>query len=76
MEKLNSERRNNHVFESERANTQAHTKERVFHHHQFAYCPNCGKWYELQWESDGSQILNKAEFQVICVGCGEFVTSM
>jgi hypothetical protein len=67
---LTSERTNNRVSESEREKAKA-----TFYHHQFEYCPGCGKWYELQWESDGSQILNKAEFQVICVRCGEVVKS-
>jgi len=67
---LTSERRNNPVFESEREKGKP-----VFHHHQFAYCPKCGKWYEIQWDSDGSQILTKTEFELICVRCGEFVRS-
>jgi hypothetical protein len=32
--------------------------------------------YELHWWSSVSQILNKAEIQVICVECGDLIRSL
>ena len=43
-------------------------------HHTVIKC-GCGLWYELRWKTGKELMFSKAEFSVVCAGCGERVYS-